>query len=76
MWVQVQRRGSDTIGISQHGEVLKLTDTGLDLLVTVLKDDVWVLLADEVVVLQELTGDTADGVCLTACCHVDTLSCK
>ena len=39
----------------------------------VLEDYVGVLLADEVVVLQELTGDSADGVCLTAGCHLDTL---
>ena len=39
-----------------------LTDTGLDLLGAVLKDNVWVLLADEVVVLQELSVDAADSV--------------
>ena len=46
-----------------------LTDTGLNLLVSVLKDNVGVLLADEVVVLQKFSRDPADGEHLTAGCH-------
>ena len=49
----------------------KLTDAGLDLLVAVLEDDVGILLADEVVVLQELSRDPADCKHLTAGCHFD-----
>ena len=49
----------------------KLTDTGLDLLVSVLKNHVGVLLADEVVVFQKFSRDPADSVHLTAGCHFD-----
>ena len=49
----------------------KPTDTGLDLLVSMLKDNVGVLLADEVVILQKLSRDPADSVHLTAGCHFD-----
>ena len=51
----------------------ELTDTGLDLLVSVLKDNVGVLLADEVVVFQELPRDPADSVHLTVGCHFGLL---
>lgn len=34
-----------------------------------LKNNVGVLLADQVVVLQELTRDPADGVLLALACH-------
>ena len=52
-----------------------LTDAGLDLLATALKDDIWVLLADQVVVLQELAVDAADGVTVAVGGH-DCLSCR
>ena len=48
-----------------------LTDAGLDLHCSVLEYDIGILLADEVVVLQELTRDPADGVCLAVGCHDD-----
>lgn len=53
----------------RHGNVEVLTDTGLHLLATALKDDIWILLADKVVVLQELATDAADGVTVTAGGH-------
>lgn len=46
-----------------------LTDTGLDLLVSVLEDDVGILLAYQIVVLQEFSRDPADSKNLTAGCH-------
>lgn len=50
-----------------------LTDAGLDLLVAVLEDNVGILLADEVVVLQKLSRNAADTENLTASCHFDKM---
>ena len=63
-WVALQ-----AASVARTGACEKLTDTRLDLLVSVLKDNVGILLADEVVIFQELSRDPADSVDLTAGCH-------